>query len=377
MERKAQALAEAKNGVVTPLYFDRQVIRAEDLTLDRRSHDRELARMRRLLHGWGVVAGLIPVIGRDDSLTLSAGYGITRTGDEIYLTEALTVPDITGRVWGCCGPGPLSCEVVDPDERRRRAGAADLETVTAWLVARPAEEEGSLRPGVAEGCGHPANRLRPSRACDVVSIELLCALPPSFAVPAAACDALAPFFCAAPPEMLPMPAEPPPEDNLLVLGRILAGAEGSRFQPLDRRAVLPLSVVQDWLQACICPLTVPRPAEPPTEPGEVVVEPPDRRPPDRRPPVFDRPFDDFRGVLVANGFRLAEVLPPERLRIPDLVTDVSIRDKLAAEGIATPAAFLEADEAQLAATLGRTVAQITEMKAELADLAVFARGPGF
>ncbi|WP_108259152.1 hypothetical protein [Mangrovicoccus ximenensis] len=40
-------LARAENGVTGPLYFDRQVVRAEDLTLGRTAAAAEMARIRR------------------------------------------------------------------------------------------------------------------------------------------------------------------------------------------------------------------------------------------------------------------------------------------------------------------------------------------
>ena len=324
------ALARASNGVVSPLYFDRQIVRAEDLTLDRASHDRELARMRRLLHGWGVVAGLIPTVA-GTSLRVSAGYGITRTGDEVFLPEAVEVPDIVGRVWGCCGTDELTCEVIDLAERERLARERELTQITSWLIARPTQSESDPRPGIAEGCEHPANRLMPTRACDVVSIELLCALPPDLAAPRPDCAALMPYFCAAPPAMVPLPPIAPPDQNLLILGRIVAQLETATFQPIDRRAVMPVALLQSWLQSCVCPLFKVAPPddpgpEPPRDPepeGPPRDGPGPRVPIDPEIPIPREPigpigprvdpgvlgWNEFEDVLAGNGFAPAAPIP--------------------------------------------------------------------
>ncbi|TJZ91306.1 hypothetical protein FA743_12345 [Paracoccus gahaiensis] len=380
-------LAQAANGVEAPLYVDRQIVQAEDLTLDRSSHTRELARMRLYLHGWGVVAGLIPVIS-GSTLTVSKGYGVTWTGDELFLPEAVAIPDIAAHVWGCCGPGQVDCDVVDLDERRRMAEALETGTVTAWLIARPTKREGSLRAGIPEGCAHPANRLAPSRACDVVSIELSCTLPSFFTSPNLDCENLRAFFCATPRQMLPMPALPTEEQNFLVLGRITCSAEGAEFSAVDRRTVMPMWLVQDWLHACICPMPQdrlpvgdeddgrPEADEPADDDGHRPDAPPDR--PSHR---YDVTIGELVEVLVVNGFRLpddegAVAQPSQRPRVPELIGDPRIRDRLTRAGITTTEALLAADDTVLAATLGKTEADAVALKAEIAPLRVFILGRG-
>lgn len=381
---KKPELAEARNGVVTPLYFDRQVIRAEDLTLDRTSHDRELARMRRILHGWGVVAGLIPTI-KDDKLIISAGYGITRTGDEIYLTEALEVTDIAGHVWGCCGSGKSTCEVISPEERRDMAQRLKTETVTARLVARPTQATGSPRPGIAEGCAHPANGLLPSRACDVVTIELLCELelPQSFTLSKRDCKDLTGFFCNDPVPMLPMPPEPSAQYNFLVLGQITAGPKSVTFSPQDRRTVLPLSLVQDWLQSCQCPARTD--GSPPLEPSGPL-EP--SEPWDDGMAAWDHEpelgLNDAVDRLVGNGFQVIDGprsppagIPDTQPSVPKVLTDPDIRGQLNRAGITTIGELLATDNVKLAKTLGITAPEAETLKAEIKPLGVFVTRGGF
>lgn len=250
------ALAEAKNGLVAPLYFDRQLVRAEDLTLDRASHDAELARMRRLLHGWGVVAGLIPEI-EGDTLTVSRGYAVTPTGEEVYLAADVAIAGIAAAIRARCGPPDLGCDEIEP-ARRAAAAAAQGAPVTSWLIARPTGENAEPRPGVAAGCAHPANALFPARRCGAVRLELLCALPASHADATLPTDRLTGIVCG--PQgtdesamLLPMPDLPGPETSFVILGRLILGDGVVRFRTEDRRTLLPLQTLQAWVASETCP----------------------------------------------------------------------------------------------------------------------------
>jgi hypothetical protein len=240
-------IARSGNGVVTPLYFDRQVVRAEDLTLDRASHDAESARMRRYLHGWGVVAGLAPTLTEGTTgprLTVPTGYGVTPSGEEVLLTEPIVVDgDLGALVRTRCGPGSPGCELPAPGA----AGDADAEVV-AWLVARPVHSEADLRAGVPAGCEHPASVLMPSRACHGVSLELRCAIPPLHEPPTKDCPAVTGILWGDDPFSLP--ASPNPGDDCLVLARLVAGPESVVVDLAARRRLLPLWVLQEWILAC-------------------------------------------------------------------------------------------------------------------------------
>jgi len=249
-------LAETRNGLVAPLYFDRQVIHADDLTLDRTSHDAELARMRRLLHGWGVVAGLIPRIA-GDTLTVSRGYAVTPTGEEIYLGADIAVAGIAAAIRARCGPPEPGCDELDP-ARRAAAAAARNDPVTSWLVARPTAETAAPRPGIATGCAHTANALFPARRCGGVRLELLCALPATHADATLPIDRLTGIVCG--PQgadesaaMLPMPELPGPEASFVILGRLILADGVVRFRTEDRRTLLPLQTLQAWVASETCP----------------------------------------------------------------------------------------------------------------------------
>ncbi|MEV4351507.1 hypothetical protein AB0J83_44190 [Actinoplanes sp. NPDC049596] len=210
-------IARAHNGIATPLYFDRQVVRADDLTLDRSSHDAELARIRGFLHGWGVVSGLVPAVTTAGvpRLTVSPGYGVTPPGEEVYLAEPVVVDgDIAALVRKHCGPGAPGCELT-PAGAGREIEDAD---VIAWLVARPVRTPSAPRAGVPAGCAHPASALSPTRACHGVSLELHC-------------------------------TAPLPQDDCLVLARLVAGPAAVTVDLAARHPLWPVSVLQDWVVA--------------------------------------------------------------------------------------------------------------------------------
>ena len=121
-----RTLRFARNGVNRPLHQERQVLRAGDLTLEQATQDAMLARARRYLHGWGVVAGFLPEVAAPASLTIGPGYGVTPLGDELFLPEPVSLPDAAEAVVLCCGPGPLGCEVKDPEARIAALAAAEI-----------------------------------------------------------------------------------------------------------------------------------------------------------------------------------------------------------------------------------------------------------
>lgn len=242
-------LAESGNGLVTPLYFPRQLVLAEDLTLDRTSRDAELARARRLLHGWGVVAGLIPTVD-GDTVTVGRGYAVTPTGGEVYLAGDLEVEEIRAAVLACCGDGAGRCSP-DPPETTRDGSGMEAGPLISWLVARPTVHDAEPRPGIAEGCRHPANGLHPTRQCSGVRLELVCDLPDSHVdaldpatADAIACGTLALTEAAT---LLPMPELPGPEADFVVLGQLAVLDEQVDFRVFGRRALLPTQVLQEWV----------------------------------------------------------------------------------------------------------------------------------
>ena len=95
-------IAQSGTTATTPLYFDRQVIRASDLTLDRDAHDAALMRMRRLMHGWGVVSGFIPEKRDGDTFVISPGYGISPSGAEVFSPREILLKELAKQISVAC-----------------------------------------------------------------------------------------------------------------------------------------------------------------------------------------------------------------------------------------------------------------------------------
>jgi hypothetical protein len=265
------AFAFAGNGADRPLHQDRQILRAGDLALEQATQDAMLARARRYLHGWGVVAGFIPQVSASNNLTIHPGYGVTPLGDELFLPEPVSLPQAAEVAVLCCGPGPTGCEVIDPDALARAREDAAKITLTAWLIARPAGRDAALRPGVPEGCAHPAATLLPSRRCGGVEFAILCELPDSHQPNRPDCNDVMPFVCSLRgTETTPLPWEvlPGSEANFLVIARLTV-TRGTLSADIDRRRTLwPVALIQDWIASCLCPIVVQRE---PTEGGRLPV----------------------------------------------------------------------------------------------------------
>ena len=366
-------LADPKNGVVTPLYFDRQVIRATDLTLDRASHDAELARMRRLMHGWGVVSGLIPTVeGSGDIIHLSPGYGISPTGQEVFLSQEISLKEVRERMVACCAGQQPGCDLID-EKSMKKAKAISAETlITAWLIVRATSQDSTLRPGVPAGCAHPANALLPSRRCNGIQVELLCDLPDTRVLPTPECSDFTDYFCPSNKHpngaMYPYPPLPGAVDDYLVLGRLQLFKQELQFHPVNRRAVLPVSVMQDWLISCFCPLLdIPQPVPTP-DPG----------------PKPDTGFDwsTFLDKLHDSGIAIewqdrGPSPNPEfaDLRAPPMVAESKeLFESVSALGHIGPADFIKTKPKKLAEGLGVDPLLASSFQSDLARYARFWTG---
>ncbi len=386
LEKKA--LAEAYNGVKTPLYFDRQVVRASDLNLDRRSHDEELQRMRRLLHGWGIVGGLDVILNfREDFLRVGRGYGITPTGEEVFLPEYVEASNLAERIWECCGPPPNDCTKVDDEQD----STGQVLVTYAWLIARPTSTTDEPRPGIPEGCDHPANELLPTRRCQGVRLELICEgdVSAPHQPEALSSATLKSQVCHAQSNYLAMPQPYGDDVSYLVLCRLIRFQVNDDLQvlvdPSPRQPLLPVSVLQQYLQACVCPSlhehapeedddTPPSDASPP-RPGGIVIP---------KPPTFD--WNDLRKRL-----RIEDLIPrrdpfdpddgvtdPPRFREDlSVVEDEAMVAKLAAAGINGPVGFIEADAEVIAEATGLTLDKVNRTKKVLGDMRHLFDGPRF
>jgi hypothetical protein len=371
-----KVLLFAGNGANRPLHQDRQVLRAGDLTLEQATQDAMLARARRYLHGWGVVSGFLLEVN-DTVLTIGPGYGVTPLGDELFLPEAVTLPDAASRAVLCCGPGPLGCAIVDAEALEAALAAAVDVTVSAFLIAQPASREASPRPGVPKGCEHPGSALLPSRRCGGVEFAILCQLPPSHQTKSKDCGDLSPFVCGIgeqPPQPLPWEGPLGAEANFLVIAELFVSSEAFTARAGARRTLWPVSLMQDWIAACLCPIIT---REKPIRDEKEDVRPSDPvlSPEPGRPVVVDDGF----AVLTLPGRQPGEsaIVPQEvaigiRDRLSDSVTGLGAIGPARAHalkeiGVTTEGDFLTAKPEVLAAALKLPEAKVAEMKRELSD----------
>jgi len=79
------------NSVTRVRYFDHQLLRAADLTVDQTYHRRLRQLHTRLLHRWGIAEGLDLTAAGADSITVSAGVAFDRDGNAMVVTEPVTL----------------------------------------------------------------------------------------------------------------------------------------------------------------------------------------------------------------------------------------------------------------------------------------------
>lgn len=248
--------ASAGTGLSTPQFFDGQVLAAADLSLGQSARDAELARMRVLLHGWGVVAGLVPGVS-GGRLLINPGYGVLPGGRELYLPEALDITVPTGQELAAhCGARADSCELPSTAEGPDGRGTGDESpTPTVWLAVGAVRQAAAPRTAAATGCTHPGNTAQPTRWCHQVALYLLCELPENHQLGEESCAELGGYICDSPMAPVQLP-DPDPGPDVLVLGR-LTGAHGDSEAYVDfegRRPLLPNHVLQSWLRSCLCPV---------------------------------------------------------------------------------------------------------------------------
>jgi hypothetical protein len=239
------------NGLDRPLYFDRQLLQAEDLALEQGFGDFRLALLARNCIGWGVAAGLIlriePGQGNVGALSVSPGYALTPMGREVYLPAEVRFEAVEALIRELCRDLP-DCRNVDAAGSAENRGGA----VMAWVIARIAEQDGGLRTAFPEGCGHPGNNTRPSRRCGGARIEIVCAIAPPHSDPPLDRECQRRMVCG--PWGPELPDSVAPALDYVVLGRVEASSEGLYATPEDRRRIARLDHV--GRVACECHDTV-------------------------------------------------------------------------------------------------------------------------
>jgi hypothetical protein len=167
-----------------PRYFPRQIITADDLTLEQDYFRNKLRRHNRLLHGWGVVCGALvcPVWKCQDKMldpwkvTVQPGYILGPCGDEILIECARTIdlrkPNEEKKPSDPCGE-PIDPWCADPcAEEEPHAGLVYLAVKYKELRTRPVR----VQP---LGCGCDEQACEYSRWCDGYEFGLLTSCPVS------------------------------------------------------------------------------------------------------------------------------------------------------------------------------------------------------
>ena len=208
-----------------PRYFPRQLITADDLTLEQEYFRNKLRLHNRLLHGWGVVCGaqVCPLPKANGHQTLEPwkvvvkpGYILGPYGDEIVIqTERITdlrTGGVTSR------PGDPPGELVDP-----WCSAVYVAQLPELVYVAVRYKEIMMRPVRVQpvGCGCDETLCEYSRLCDGYEIGILTARPASHQNPPKL-DNLADFAKG------PLSACPPcPSDPWVVLAAVKLAQDGT------------------------------------------------------------------------------------------------------------------------------------------------------
>lgn len=284
-----------------PLWTDRQLITAADLTAEQTLQDARLARLRRYALGWGVVAGFEVVIDTQ-GLRIRAGYGISPLGAEVYLADDLLWPEALTHLVAACAPGPAGiCDQPGP----RSSVSVDETLHEAWIVLRPETLVSCPRAHVPAGCASAGNDWAYSRQTGALQIDVVCSLDAGLLPDARGCDTVQTLFAGGD---VPLPPDLP---DMLPLAHVSFSALGLfTVSTATRRRLLPLSELQAALACCDC-----------APPGDAGNDLPQND--DVTDSVWDAPFDhalgdlldDFEGALPAPRkdlrLRLAQIFADE------------------------------------------------------------------
>ncbi|MEO8018366.1 MAG: hypothetical protein ABI769_11160 [Pseudomonadota bacterium] len=160
-------------------YFPRQLLTADDMRTEQEYFRAKMRRHNRMLHGWGVVCGL--VVTRQDAQTVdvSAGFALGPYGDEIEVEHAEAV-DITH----CTQPGSEVCV--------HRDGAPPAEPGPVYIKIRYVECPSRPMRTLPAGCGCDESACEYSRLRDGYEIRCFRAPEKEEPLPTYTVDALLP-----------------------------------------------------------------------------------------------------------------------------------------------------------------------------------------
>ncbi len=291
-------MATFDTNIKRPRYFDRQQLRAEDLSLEQAYQDRRSRQLNQHLHGWGVVCGALIDGLQNTNIDLGEGFAVTPNGDTLTI-PAINNFDLLPLLQAACGEAAPSCEsaidsltdtatnsLIDTSIGSFTGTTGVTDNVTSdeitdnhnsvYLVAKPASSGADPRTGIPEDCGHPGNQLEFSRICESVCLSIVCDLSPVHQTQSPQCEHLRRLLCSelrVPGELDKLLREQtacPPEvsdaDNYVVIARLIlmpltitAGLTIVGINYDERRLLLPTQQIQEYL-SCLCNNPMPTPA---------------------------------------------------------------------------------------------------------------------
>lgn len=198
-----------------PRYYPRQLITADDLTLEQDYVRDKLRRHNRFLHGWGVVCGATlekTMSGDAWKVVVKSGYILGPYGDEIWIERDLCI-DLRTRCYPSAESGEDACSPCSdaPAQQPNEAGTVHIAIRYRELKSRPVR----IQP---VGCGCDDSPCEYSRWRDGYELCVLDECPES--------------HTGAAPDLLDavrgtLPGCPPlPTDPWVVLGEVQYDAEG-------------------------------------------------------------------------------------------------------------------------------------------------------
>lgn len=157
-------------------YFPRQLITADDMTLEQEYFRQKMRRHNRFLHGWGVVCGCIVETAADADhpwqVRLCPGFAVAPQGDDIPVSNPVLYDLASGmcdrepcQPWPC----PPSTNTSSSTERQE----------PVYLAIRHAECDSRPVRVHPLGCGCDESLCEYSRIRDDFELKLLCELPKS------------------------------------------------------------------------------------------------------------------------------------------------------------------------------------------------------
>lgn len=304
---------------VRPSYFDRQRLKAADLSMEQEYQNQRFRRQNRFLHGWGVVCGAeVGAVWEGEvptsQIRLTEGYGLTPGGDELYFPPSLDAIDLKEQIKERCPQTGDCSNLTDLSEGGELEFEEVVEDCRVYLIARPCQEPCAADYPIPVDCQHPGGSPKASRIREGARLELVVELPSLHQPSEPDCDQLIRLVCGTETAQCPAAAEA--ADNYLVLATLWV--RDCRILEIDnrypRKRLLSPAVLQGYLQ-CYCE-DLPQDPSPGSGSGSEPVPEPDESP----TPVFvdptliegldERIYNVERGHLTA--IEQLRILDPEQ-----------------------------------------------------------------